>query len=381
MPGVLQFGRKDWIARLAAGGDNRPMMMPLQHATFDEDRRWKVVLDRDRAADGQFVYAVSSTGIYCRPSCASRRPRRERVVFFDAAADAERAGYRPCRRCRPTEPRPAADPWTEKIRRACVYLSNVDGHPSLGRLARLIGGSPYHLQRNFKRIVGVTPREYANACRVGKVKRELQRGSDVTGALFEAGYGSSSRFYERAVPKLGMTPATYRRGGAGLAIRYATTTSPIGELLVASTERGICAVTLGASRTALEGALRREFPNAELIQDDGSLTETVRRIVAHLDGKEPRLDLPLDVRATAFQWQVWQALAAIPYGETRRYADIAAAIGHPRAVRAVARACATNPAAIVIPCHRVVPAAGGIGGYRWGAERKKALLSREHGSH
>lgn len=352
------------------------MTMTLQQQAFDDEGRWQIVLDRDRSADGSFVYAVSSTGIYCRPSCASRRPRRDRVVFFDTTNEAERAGYRACRRCRPDELL-GADPWVEKIRRACVYLANVEGHPALARLARLVGGSPYHLQRNFKRIVGVTPREYAEACRLRKVRRELRGGAGVTGALLEAGYGSSSRFYERAAPKLGMTPAAYRKGGAGMSIRYATTRSPIGMLLVASTPRGICGVSLGESAAALEASLRREFPRADITADPGPLATTLKTIVAHLEGRQPRLDLPLDVRATSFQWQVWEALAAIPYGETRAYADIAAAIGRPRASRAVARACASNPAALVIPCHRVVPSAGGVGGYRWGAKRKEVLLATE----
>src|SRR6185295_7818601 len=229
---------------------------------------------------------------------------------------------------------------------------NVEGHPALATLAARLGGSPYHLQRNFKRLVGVSPREYAEACRLMKVKRGLRRPGDITGAMFDAGYGSSSRFYERAVPKLGMAPSVYRRGGAGTTVRYAivdTKAAALGRLLVAAT----------------------------VAHDAGALRDWTRAIVAHLDGRQPALDLPLDVQATAFQWQVWQALAAIPYGETRTYAEVAAAIGRPRAFRAVARACATNPVAIAVPCHRVVPAAGGEGGYRRGAERKKALLAHE----
>jgi AraC family transcriptional regulator of adaptative response/methylated-DNA-[protein]-cysteine methyltransferase len=265
----------------------------------------------------------------------------------------------------------------DKIRRACVYLSNVDGHPSLATLAARLGGSPYHLQRNFKRLVGVTPREYAEACRLKSVKRRLRRGTDVTGAMLDAGYGSSSRFYERAVPKLGMAPSVYQRGGAGMTIRYSVVDSPLGKLLVAATTRGVCAVSMGESDKELSKALTNEYPAASIAEDAGGLARWTSEIVAHLEGREPRLDLPIDVRATAFQWQVWQALAAIPYGETRTYGDIAATIGQPRAVRAVARACATNPVALAIPCHRVVPAAGGTGGYRWGADRKKALLGRE----
>jgi AraC family transcriptional regulator, regulatory protein of adaptative response / methylated-DNA-[protein]-cysteine methyltransferase len=337
---------------------------------------WNSVVARDRHADGAFVYAVSSTGVYCRPSCPSRRPHREHVAFFDTTEEARRAGYRACRRCRPDEIAPV-DPWIDKIRRACVYLANVDGHPSLAALAARIGGSPYHLQRNFKRIVGVAPREYADAIRLGKVKRKLRAGENVTGAMFDAGYGSSSRFYERAADKLGMSPSTYRRGGAGMSIVYATAQSPIGRLLVAATTRGVCSVAMGSDDRELIARLRREYPAAAIAEDRGSLGEWTAAAVALLAGESRRLDLPLDIRATAFQWQVWQALSAIPFGETRTYADIARAIGRPTAARAVARACASNPVALAIPCHRVVAASGEIGGYRWGVERKQALLKRE----
>jgi AraC family transcriptional regulator of adaptative response/methylated-DNA-[protein]-cysteine methyltransferase len=340
------------------------------------DARWRAVLERDRHADGRFVYAVRSTGIYCRPSCPSRRPRRQVVTFFDAPAEAERAGFRACRRCRPEETA-AADVWIEKIRRACVYLANVEGHPSLAMLARRVGGSPYHLQRNFKRLVGVSPREYAEACRLRKVKRRLRQGDAVTSAMLDAGYGSSSRFYERAAPKLGMAPSTYRRGGAGMSIRYTIVDSALGRLLVAATPRGVCAVAMGTSDADLERALAQEYPAAAIAADQGSLSRWTTAILAHVAGREPRLDLPLDVQATAFQWQVWEALRRIPYGETRTYGEIAKAIGRPRAVRAVARACATNPVAIAIPCHRVVSAGGGARGYRWGVNRKKTLLARE----
>jgi AraC family transcriptional regulator, regulatory protein of adaptative response / methylated-DNA-[protein]-cysteine methyltransferase len=344
------------------------------------DARWDAVTAHDRRADGQFVYAVSSTGIYCRPSCASRRPRRDRVVFFDTPAEARAAGYRACRRCGPDAVAAAADPWIDKVRRACVYLSNVEGHPALATLAARLGGSPYHVQRNFKRLLGVTPREYAEAIRLRKVKGRLRQAGDITGAMFDAGYGSSSRFYERAVPKLGMAPSVYRRGGAGMQIAYAIVDAPnasLGRLLVAATSRGVCAVAMGSSDAVLTQGLSREYPAATIAADAGTLATWTRAIVAHLAGRNPRLDLPLDVQATAFQWQVWQALAAIPYGETRTYAGVAAAIGRPGAVRAVARACATNPVALAIPCHRVVPAAGGEGGYRWGVWRKRTLLNSE----
>ena len=270
-----------------------------------------------------------------------------------------------------------ADPWVDKIRRACVYLTNVEGQPSLATLARRLGGSPYHLQRHFKRLVGVTPREFADASRLRKVKKQLRSGADVTTALLEAGYGSGSRFYERAAAKLGMEPSRYRTGGAGMRICYAVVASPLGKLLVAATERGVCAITMGDSVRNLHRALVEEYPAATIAPDRGALAKWTREVLAHLAGQTPRLDLPLDVRATAFQWQVWNALAAIPRGETRSYAEVAAAIGRPRAARAVARACATNPVALAIPCHRVVPATGGVGGYRWGAARKKSLLARE----
>jgi AraC family transcriptional regulator of adaptative response/methylated-DNA-[protein]-cysteine methyltransferase len=345
--------------------------------THNESARWDAVLARDPGADARFVYAVTTTGVYCRPSCPSRRPRRDRVRFFDTADAAQDAGFRACKRCRPDAAN-AGDPWVEKIRRACVYLANVDGHPALAALARRLGGgSPYHLQRNFKRLVGVTPREYAEACRLKSVKRRLRQGGDVTGAMIDAGYGSSSRFYERAAPKLGMTPAVYRRGGAGMQIRYTTVDSPLGRLLVGATARGVCAIAMGSTDAELEQGLAREYPAAAIDRDAGSLSQWMKRVLAHVEGRRPRLDLPLDVQATAFQWQVWQALSAIPYGETRTYGDIAKAIGRPSASRAVARACAVNPVALAIPCHRVVPAAGGDGGYRWGSHRKKALLMRE----
>jgi AraC family transcriptional regulator of adaptative response/methylated-DNA-[protein]-cysteine methyltransferase len=358
--------------------------MPLnQMIPLTDSARWAALVARDRSAVGAFVYGVTSTGVYCRPSCPSRRPLRERVTFFDAPGDAERAGFRACKRCRPEAAvgsgpgHGADDPWIDKIRRASAYLATVDGHLSLAALARRLGGSPYHLQRNFKRIVGVTPREYVDAMRLQKVKKTLREGRDVTGAVFAAGYGSSSRFYERIAPKLGMTPSAYRRGGPGLTVRYATVVCPLGRLLVAATDRGVCSVSMGGSDEELTRLLTREYPAAILCKDNRALARWMDKIVAHLAGRRPRLELPLDVQATAFQWQVWRALAAIPYGETRTYADVASSIGRPRAFRAVARACATNPVALVIPCHRVVPAAGGAGGYRWGTTRKKTLLSSE----
>ncbi len=342
-----------------------------------DDDRWRAVEARNAAFDGAFVYAVASTGIYCRPSCPSRRPGRRRVTFFAAPEAAEHAGYRSCRRCRPRAI-PARDARVEAVRRACRFIeAHDDGPPTLAALAADVGLSPYHLQRTFKRIVGVTPRQYADARRLGRLKTMLRAGDQVTGALYEAGYGSSSRLYERAPAQLGMTPATYRRGGAGARIGYAIAPCPLGRVLVAATARGISAVYLGDDEAALEAELRREYPAAEIARDDAGLGRWVAALVEHLDGRRPHLDLPLDVRATAFQRQVWEALQAIPYGATRSYGEIARAIGRPTAVRAVARACATNPVSVVVPCHRVVAADGGLAGYRWGTERKRALLAKE----
>jgi AraC family transcriptional regulator of adaptative response/methylated-DNA-[protein]-cysteine methyltransferase len=301
------------------------------------------------------------------------------VAFFETPGDARAAGFRACRRCHP-DAEGARDPWVEKVRQACALLEASDESLSLAALADRIGGSPYHLQRNFKRLAGVTPREYAEACRLRKVRGELRSGRDVTTAMVDAGYGSSSRFYERAAPKLGMSPSEYRRGGAGMTIAYAILDAPhadLGRLLVAATPRGICAVSMGSSDRTLVDALAREYPAATVVSDPGALSQWSRTILAHIAGRQPRLDLPLDIQATAFQWQVWQALAAIPRGETRTYSEVAATIGRPGSARAVARACASNRVALAIPCHRVVPAGGGVGGYRWGAQRKKTLLARE----
>ena len=343
-----------------------------------DTRRWQAVLARDARSDGAFVYAVRSTGIYCRPSCASRRPRREMVAFFPDAEAAEQAGYRACRRCRPAEAEAAADPWLPKIERACELLAREsERRVTLRALGRHIGATSFQAQRQFKRITGLTPREYADAVRLDRLKHDLRKGARVTTALYDAGYGSSSRLYERAPARLGMTPAAYSRGGAGVALHYASVDSPIGRVLVAATARGVCAIKIGSDAGTLLRELQDEFPRAAIAADEGRLESATRQIVAHLAGRRPALQLPLDVRATAFQWQVWRQLMAIPYGATRSYAEVAKAIGRPGAARAVARACASNPVALLVPCHRVVPAAGGTGGYRWGAKRKATLLDRE----
>ncbi len=343
------------------------------------ERKWAAVLARDARSDGTFVYAVRSTRIYCRPSCPSRRPRREQVLFFDAPASAEREGYRACRRCRPTDSGNDSRA-VELARRVCGAIdASPDAPPSLRALSASARVSAYHLLRTFKRVMGITPREYAEAKRMERLRARLRGGASISNALYDSGFSSSSRLYERAPAQLGMTPAAYRRGGRGQRVAYTTASSPLGRLLVAATERGVCMVSLGDADEPLEEALARELPAAELRRDDAAMREQVGAIVRHLRGELPHLDLPLDVRATAFQRRVWQALREIPYGATRSYAEIARAIGAPRATRAVARACATNPVPLVIPCHRVVRSDGVSGGYRWGAKRKEELLRRERG--
>lgn len=345
---------------------------------LDPTEAWAAVVGRDRRFDRRFVYAVRSTGVYCRPSCPSRRPRAANVIFFDDASSAERAGFRACKRCRPRAngaPVGAA----AAVRDAAAFIdAHTDQRITLATLARHTGVSPFHLQRVFRRELGVTPREYQQARRLDRLRARLRRGETVSRATYDAGFGSPSRVYEQAA-RLGMTPAVYRRGGQGLQIRFAIVRSPLGLLLVAATASGVCAVSLGDTEEQLERRLRAEFPRALVERDDGSLGELAGRVVAHIRGEGPAHDLPLDVRGTAFQQQVWRALLAIPYGETRSYAEVAAAIGQPTATRAVARACATNPVAVVIPCHRVVRSDGSLGGYAGGVERKERLLAVEGG--
>ncbi len=350
-----------------------------QEQAIAADPRWQQVLERDSAMDGAFVYAVTSTGIYCRPSCPARKPAPERVRFFAVPEAAEQAGFRACKRCRPRETA-AADPRLNAVRRACREIEETeDGIPTLKDLGRETGLSPDHLQRLFKTLVGISPRQYGEALRVKRLKAGLRQGGGVAPALYGAGYGSSSRLYEKAPAHLGMTPASYAKGGQGAEIAFATAASPLGRLLVAATEKGVCMVALGDNDRVLERALRDDYPAAEIVRDGGRLKGPLGAVLDHLSGKPPHLDLPLDVRATAFQWRVWECLRDIPMGETRSYKDIAAAIGKPGAARAVGRACATNPVAIVIPCHRVMSAGGKLTGYRWGIGRKKKLLAGERG--
>jgi AraC family transcriptional regulator of adaptative response/methylated-DNA-[protein]-cysteine methyltransferase len=344
-----------------------------------DEQLWQAVVSKDARFDGQFVFAVSSTGIYCRPSCPSRRAHRERVKFFDLPEAAEQAGFRACLRCQPQRAR-VLDPQIELVQRVCRLLnSNESETLKLAELASETGVSVFHLQRTFKRVMGISPRQYLAARRFGNFKTLVRKGESVTSSLYDSGFNSSSRLYEHAAEELGMTPATYSRGGSGVNISYTIADSSLGRLLVAITERGVCAVKMADNDAELEKDLREEFPLAQIKRDDSVLHESVQKILNHVDNNEPSLDLPLDIRSTAFQRQVWEKLRAIPYGQTVSYGDVAKALGKPGAVRAVGRACATNPVALVIPCHRVVREDKSLGGYRWGLDRKKRLLERESG--
>ncbi len=340
---------------------------------MQSETQWQQVMERDARQDGRFVFAVRTTGVYCRPSCPSRRPRQDSVEFFAGPQQAERAGYRACLRCKPTEISAQA----RAVIGARQLLDEAEGVLTLAELSKRVGVSPFHLQRLFKRATGLSPREYQSARRMQHVKRGLRKGDDVTTALYDAGFSSPSRLYEKSSQHLGMTPGTYRRGGAGMTIQYAIVASPLGRVLVAATTRGLCAVRFGESTSELERELREEFSAAEIQRDDAALQPYVQPLLASLRGEGTTIDLPLDIRATAFQKRVWEALRAIPAGETRSYTDVARTIGDPKAVRAVARACAANPVAVVVPCHRVVHKSGESSGYRWGVERKKKLLERE----
>jgi len=322
------------------------------------------------------VYAVRSTGIYCRPSCPSRRPRANQILFFPLAQAAEQAGFRACLRCRPREAR--RSPQAVLIRRVCAEIEgSPDSAISLQALAQRTGISPTHLQRTFRRAMGISPRQYADALRFARLKSELRKGKDVTTALHEVSFSSASRLYEKSDAQLGMTPATYGRGGRGMNISYTIVPCALGRVLVAATERGISAVYLGDRDQDLAAVLQREYPHADIQSGSEEHSKWVGEIVRHLAGFHPRLDLPTDVVATAFQQRVWKALRDIPPGVTRTYSEVARSIGQPSAIRAVARACATNPAAIVVPCHRVIRTDGTLGGYRWGLQRKRSLIERE----
>jgi AraC family transcriptional regulator of adaptative response/methylated-DNA-[protein]-cysteine methyltransferase len=361
-----------------------PCEMPVAHrnstkareAQPEDDPRWDAVMARDSAHDGKFVFAVASTGIYCRPSCPARRPRREKVTFFPGPDRAEKAGFRACLRCRPKSF--SGNAQSDSAKEICRYIEqHLDEPITLDRLGKAFRQSPFHLQRRFKGALGITPREYADSCRLRLLKRNLQAGDNVTRAMYDAGYGSSSRLYEKTASQLGMTPDKYRRGAIAATVRYAIADSPLGRMLIAATDRGVCAIQFAGSDGELIEGLKREFPFAVRKADQGGLQTWVGALLKKMAGKEMNTALPLDIRATAFQRRVWTYLQSIPFGATRSYGQVAKAIGQPSASRAVARACATNPVAVAIPCHRVVREDGNISGYRWGVERKKALLEME----
>ena len=339
-------------------------------------RRWQAVLDRDGSLDGAFVFGVSSTGIFCRPSCPAKRPRLQNVSFFDHALQAEQAGYRACLRCRPK----AVDgnPQSAMVHAMCRYIEqHIEDRLTLSLLAKEFHRSSFHLQRTFKSVLGVSPKAYIDACRLRQVKQNLQAGHSVTTALYAAGYGSSSRLYERTAAQLGMTPEKYRRGAVAAVVRYTIASSPLGRMLIAATDKGICAIQFADSDEQLQQGLMREFPFATRRRDDAAMAEWRVNLTRLMEGREASPSLPLDIRATAFQRRVWEALQKIRRGETRSYSAVAKKIGMPRATRAVARACATNPVAVAIPCHRVIREDGKLGGYRWGIDRKEQLLALE----
>ena len=347
--------------------------MPVRH--LDEDRMWQAVVESDEQFDGQFVYAVRTTGVYCRPSCPSRKPNRENVEFFALPGEAEQSGYRPCKRCQPDT---VGDTRVRLVEQICRYIEDHASEDSVGlkQLSREFSLSQFHLQRVFKRVMGITPREYADAVRLHSFKGHLRDNHSVTEAVYAAGYSSNSQLYARVDAHLGMTPTDYQAGGPS-SISYALGASPFGIVLAAATPRGICAVRIGDTYEQVVDDLRSEFPLAHLAEQATLLRSALDSILRHMDGRTPRIDLPLDIRATAFQKRVWEALRGIPFGETRTYGEIAQAIGQPKAARAVGNACAANPVALVVPCHRVVRNDGRVGNYRWGRKRKEKLLDIE----
>ncbi len=341
-----------------------------------DEERWQAVKRRDPSYDSRFMFAVRTTGVYCRPSCASRPAKRENVTFFDTGAAAEKAGYRACKRCRPDQ-LGAPDPQMVAVKRACERIESAEEAPKLAELAVSAGLSPYHFHRVFKAITGVTPKSYAAETRARRAADKLRTAETVTEAIYDAGFNSSSRFYENTDARLGMTPGAVRRGGAGAVIRFAVGEASLGSVLVAATDKGVCAILLGDDPHALVRDLQDRFPRAEFKGGDPAFERMVAEVVGLVEAPGQRLDLPLDIRGTAFQQRVWAALQAIPAGKTATYTEIARAIGQPKAVRAVAQACGANPLAIAIPCHRVVRADGDLSGYRWGVERKRKLIDRE----
>ncbi len=340
------------------------------------DPRWAAVVARDKAADGGFFYSVKTTGVYCKPSCAARPARPENVAFHASTADAARAGFRPCKRCKPDQAS-QKEQHAAKVAEVCRFIEGAEQVPTLDQLARQAGLSAYHLHRVFKGVTGLTPRAYAAAHRARRVRQALGRGGSVTDAIYDAGYNSNGRFYEESGQVLGMTPTSYRTGGANIEIRFAIGECSLGSILVAQSQRGVCAILLGDDPDALARDLQDRFPHARLIGGDAGFERLVARVVGLIEAPALGLDLPLDLRGTAFQQRVWQALREIPVGAKASYSDVARRIGAPKSVRAVARACGANALAVMIPCHRVVRHDGALSGYRWGVERKHALLERE----
>jgi AraC family transcriptional regulator of adaptative response/methylated-DNA-[protein]-cysteine methyltransferase len=342
----------------------------------ESDPRWASVMARDRKADGRFFYSVRTTGVYCRPSCGARLPRPENVSFYETCQKAERAGFRPCRRCKPDKIA-SFERQARKVAEACRAIESAEEPRTLKQLADVAGMSSYHFHRVFKAVTGLTPKNYASAKRAERVRKELASGDSVTKALYEAGYNSNGRFYERSNQELGMTPTRYQKGGVAAEIRFAVGECSLGSILVAKSERGVCAILIGDDPDALARDLQDRFPHANLIGGDGEFEQLVATVVAFVESPASDFALPLDIRGTAFQQRVWQALNDIPPGSTASYTDIANRIGMPNSVRAVAQACGANALAVAIPCHRVVRNDGGLSGYRWGVERKRALLNRE----
>jgi AraC family transcriptional regulator of adaptative response/methylated-DNA-[protein]-cysteine methyltransferase len=348
----------------------------LEMTPVIEDSQWQAVVTRDSASDGKFVFAVSSTGVYCRPSCPARRPRRENVTFFRRPQEAESAGFRECMRCRPKALN--GNSRQAMIKSICRYIEqHLDEPITLAQLGAEFRQSPFHLQRTFKSVLGITPKQYADSCRMRGFRQNLKAGHSVTRAMHEAGYSSTSRLYSRTAAELGMEPGKYRRGAIAAPVRYTCADSPLGRILIAATDKGICSIQFASSDEELEQGLKQEFPYAMRRRDDDALAEVVQNLMRHMRGLATAQSIPMDIQATAFQRRVWSYLQSIGFGETRSYSEVAKAIRRPSAVRAVARACAANPVAIAIPCHRVLRSNGDLGGYRWGLDRKKALLEIE----
>ena len=344
---------------------------------FDTDaRRWRAVEKRIPEAGDAFVYAVTTTGIYCRPSCSSRRPNRKNVRFFDTSADAESAGFRACKKCKPQDSDNCRR-IDDRIVQACHIIDNSEQSPTLEQLGRAVGLSPYHFQRLFKSALGITPKEYAAGRRMHRMKDSLSQGASVTDAIFDAGFGSNSRLYENSDRELGMTPTTYQNGAQGMVIQYALGRSFLGPVIVAATDKGICAIEFGTSSQALVDQLRQRFPKADIKKGRDDFNRLVQTVTSFIESPSQGLNLPLDIQGTAFQRRVWKALQNIPAGTTATYSDLAEQIGQPKAARAVANACAANKIAVAVPCHRVIRRDGNLGGYKWGLDRKQELLKKE----